>query len=294
MTEKEEIMLDKNEDLGMNNFFDNKSFFLKGTDHVGWGLKNRMSRIFNPKTGRTVMLAFDHGSVLDSTAGFDQLNLSMPPLIHFADSIMCTRGIVRAVISPSTRKPVCLRFTAASTVLSELNNDTILDVEDAIRLNASALGVTVILGDKYEAQTIRNLVLAVDSGYKYDIPVMGITSISKQDCDAAYYAMVARVCAENGANMVKTYYTEKNFSKVVNKCPVPVIVAGGKKMPEQKFLEFCYRAIDQGAAGINVGRNVFQASSPVAMIKAISSIVHDNLLPEDAFQLYRELSNLSY
>jgi putative autoinducer-2 (AI-2) aldolase len=293
MTEKEEMMLDKNEDLGMDNFFDNKSFFLKGTDNMGWGIKNRMSRIFNPKTGHTVMLAFDHGSVLDSTTGIDQLDLTMPPLIRFADSIMCTRGIVRSVISPSTRKPVCLRFTAASTVLSELNNDTILDIEDAIRLNASALGVTVILGDKYEAQTIRNLVLAVDSGCKYDIPVMGITSISKQDSDAAYYATVARVCAENGANMVKTYYTEKNFSKVVNKCPVPVIVAGGKKMPGQKFLEFCYRAMDEGAAGITVGRNVFQASSPIAMIKAVSSIVHDNLLPEDAFQLYRELSNLS-
>lgn len=293
MTEKEEMMLDKNEDLGMNNFFDNKSFFLRGTDHMGWGIKNRMSRIFNPKTGRTVMLAFDHGSVLDSIAGFDRLDLSVHPLIHIADSIMCTRGIVRTIVPPSTRKPVCLRFSAASTVLSELNNDVIFDIEDAIRLNASALGVTVVLGDKYEAKTIQNLVHAADSGYKYDIPVIGITSISKQDSDAAYYAMVARVCAENGANIVKTYYTEKNFSKIINKCPVSVIVAGGKKMPEQKFLEFCYRAIDEGAAGIDVGRNVFQALSPVAMIKAVSSIVHDNLLPEDAFQLYRELSNLS-
>jgi putative autoinducer-2 (AI-2) aldolase len=293
MTEQEEMMLDKNEDLSMNNIFDNKSFFLKGTDHMGWGIKNRMSRIFNPKTGRTVMLAFDHGSILDTTAGFDRLDLSIQPLIHIADSIMCTRGIVRTVLSPSTRKPVCLRFSAASTVLSELNNDTVLDIEDAIRLNASALGVTVALGDKYEAKTIRNLVVAADGGYKYDIPVIGITSINKQDSDAAYYAMVARVCAENGANIVKTYYTEKNFSRIINKCPVPIIVAGGKKMPEQKFLEFCYRAIAEGATGIDVGRNVFQASSPVAMIKAVSSIVHDSLLPEDAFQLYRELSNLS-
>jgi putative autoinducer-2 (AI-2) aldolase len=292
MTENEEMMLDRNEDLIRNDVLANKSFFLKGSDNMGWGIKNRMSRIFNPKTGRTVMLAFDHGSVMESTAGLDRLDLSIQPLIHFADSLMCTRGAVRSVVPPCSRKPVCLRFSAASTVLSELNDDCIIDIVDAIRLNASALGVTVALGDKHEAKTIRNLVFTVDNGYKYDIPVIGITSISKQDSDANYYAMVARVCAENGANIVKTYYTEKNFRKVVHKCPVPVIVAGGKKMPEQKALEFCYHAIDEGAAGIDVGRNVFQSSSPVAMIKAISSIVHDNLSPEEAYQLYRELSSL--
>jgi putative autoinducer-2 (AI-2) aldolase len=290
MTENEEMMLDRNVDLNPTNLFDNRSFFLKGSENMSWGIKNRMSRIFNPKTGRTVMLAFDHGSILDSTAGLDRLDLSVQPLIHFADSIMCTRGAVRSVVPPTSRKPVCLRFSAASTVLSELNDDSIIDIVDAIRLNASALGVTVVLGDKYEAKTIRNLVFAADNGYKYDIPVIGITSISRQNSDAGYYAMVARVCAENGANIVKTYYTEKNFREVVNKCPVPVIVAGGRKMQEQKALEFCYRAIHEGAAGIDVGRNVFQSSSPIAMIKAISAIVHDNLLPEDAYQLYCELS----
>ncbi|MDR1380471.1 MAG: 3-hydroxy-5-phosphonooxypentane-2,4-dione thiolase [Tannerella sp.] len=285
------MMSDGSEDLIRNDVFDNKSFFLKGSDNMGWGIKNRMSRIFNPKTGHTVMLAFDHGSIMESITGLDRLDLSIQPLIHFADSIMCTRGAVRSVVPPCSHKPVCLRFSAASTVLSELNDDCVIDIIDAIRLNASALGVTVALGDKHEAKTIRNLVFAADNGYKYDIPIIGITSISKQDSDANYYAMVARVCAENGANIVKTYYTEKNFRKIVHKCPVPVIVAGGKKMPEQKALEFCYRAIDEGAAGIDVGRNVFQSPSPIAMIKAISSIVHDGLLPEDAYQLYRELSS---
>ncbi|MDR0699929.1 MAG: 3-hydroxy-5-phosphonooxypentane-2,4-dione thiolase [Tannerella sp.] len=291
MAENEEKLLDKNNDLNMANLFDNKSFFLKGSDHMSWGMKNRMSRIFNPKTGRTVMLAFDHGSVLASTDGLDRLDASIQPLIHFTDSIMCTRGAVRSVLPPTSRKPLCLRFSVASTELSELNDDCIIDIVDAIRLNASAIGVTVALGDKYEAKTIRNLVSAADNGYKYDIPIIGITSISKQDSNADYYAMVARVCAENGANIVKTYYTEKNFRKIINKCPVPVIVAGGKKMPEQKALEFCYRAIDEGAAGIDVGRNVFQSLSPIAMIKAISAIVHDNLSPDDACQLYRELSS---
>ena len=291
MNENEEVMFDKNDDLIMNDFLDNQSFFLKGIDNMGWGVKNRLSRIFNPKTGRTVMLAFDHGSIMESTTGMDRLEDSVLPLIHYADSLMCTRGAVRTIIPPITRKPVCLRFSAGSTDLSELNNDCIISIEDALRLNASALGVTVALGDKYEAKMIENLAAAADNGYKYGIPVMAVTSVSKQDRDALYYAMVARVSAENGANIVKTYYTEKKFSYIVNKCPVPVIVAGGKKMPEQKSLEFCWRAINDGAAGIDVGRNVFQSSSPLAMIKAISAIVHDNLEPEDAFQLFRELSN---
>lgn len=293
MTENEEMILDKSNDIMINDYFDNYSFFLKGTEHMGWGIKNRLSRMFNPKTGRTVMLAFDHGSVLESTAGLDRLDAAVRPLIHYADSLMCTRGAVRSVVPPVTRKPVCLRFSAGATELSELNNDCVIGIEDAVRLNASALGVTVALGDKYEAKMIGNLVNAVDAGYRYDIPVVAITSVSKQARDASYYAMVARVCAENGANIVKTYYTEKNFARIVNKCPVPVIVAGGEKMPEQKSLTLCYRAMNEGAAGIDVGRNVFQSSSPVGMIKAISAIVHDNLDPDDAYQLFRELASCS-
>ena len=291
MTEKEEMMLDKNDDLVIHDLLGSQSFFLKGSDNMGWGIKNRMSRIFNPKTGRTVMLAFDHGSIMESTIGLERLDVSITPLIYYADSLMCTRGAVRSVINPTTRKPICLRYSAGSTELSELNNDCVINIEDAVRLNASALAVTVALGSKYEAKTIENLVAASNDGYKYDIPVMAVASISKQECDAAYYAMHARVCAENGANIVDTYYTEKNFSKVVNSCPVPVIVSGGKKVSERKSLEFCYRAINDGAAGIDVGRNVFQSSSPVAMIKAISAVVHDNLFPEDAYQMFEELSN---
>lgn len=291
MTEKEEALLEKNDDFIINDFFDHHSFFLKGTDNMGWGIKNRLSRIFNSKTGRTVMLAFDHGAVMESTAGLDRLDAAVLPLIYFADSLMCTRGAVRTIVPSTTRKPICLRYSAGTTELSEINNESNLQIEDAIRLNASALAVTVALGDKYEAQMIKNLMAAVNDGYTYDIPVMAVTSINKQDSDAAYYAMVARVCAEHGASIIKTYYTEKHFSKIITKCPVPVIVAGGVKMAEQKSLEMCYRAVNDGAAGIDVGRNVFQSSSPVAMIKAISAIVHDNLIPGDAYQLFRELSS---
>ncbi|MDR3250839.1 MAG: 3-hydroxy-5-phosphonooxypentane-2,4-dione thiolase [Tannerella sp.] len=285
------MMLEKNDDTMISDYFDNQSFFLKGSENLGWGTKNRLSRIFNPKSGRTVMLAFDHGAIMESTSGLEKLDAAIMPVIHSADSLMCSRGAVRTVVPPTIRKPVCLRFSAGSTELSELNNDCVIGIEDALRLNASALGVTEAIGDKYEAKMIENLVKAAESGYRYDIPVMAVTSISKQDRDAAYYAMAARVCAENGANIVKTYYTEKHFSKVVINCPVPVIVAGGKKMPEQKSLELCYRAINEGADGVDVGRNVFQSSSPVAMIKAISAIVHDNLFPDDAYQLFVELSN---
>lgn len=290
MTEKEEALVDKSDELMLNNYFDQYSFFMKGAQHAGWGVKNRLSRIFNSKTGRTVMLAFDHGAVMESTAGLDRLDAAVQPLVYFADALMCTRGAVRTIVPPETRKPICLRFSAGTTELSELNRDSLIDIDDAIRLNASAIAVTVALGEKHEAKTIENLAAVVDNGYKYDIPVMAVTSISKQDSDAAYYAMVARVCAENGASIVKTYYTEKNFNKIIAKCPVPVIVAGGAKMAEQKALDFCYRAVNDGAAGIDVGRNVFQSTSPVAMIKALSAIVHDNLIPTEAYQLFRELS----
>jgi len=286
MTEKEELMLDTSDSMTPTDY----SCFLKGMDNAGWGMKNRLSRIFNPKTGRTVMLAFDHGSIMATTTGIDSLSASIVPLIHFSDSIICTRGVVRSIVPVSSRKPVCLRFSAGSTELSELNNDSLIDITEALRLNASAIAVTVALGDKQEARMIANLSAAVDAGNKYDIPVMAVVPINHQERDAAYYAMFARVCAENGASIIKTYYTEKNFARVMNNCPVPVIVAGGKKMTEQKALETYCRAISEGAAGIDVGRNVFQSSSPVAMIRSISGIVHDSLFPDDAFRMFRELS----
>jgi putative autoinducer-2 (AI-2) aldolase len=293
MTEDEDVLLDMNDDLYSNSLIDTGTPFLKGTENSAWGIKNRLSRIFNSKTDRTVMLAFDHGSIMDTDCGLDNIKSAVLPLIQFADSLVCTRGIVRTIVPPSTRKPICLRFSVGSTSLTEYNNDTIIDIEDALRLNASALAVNVSIGDKYEVKTLANLSKAADFGSKYDIPVMGVMSVSKQDKDSVYYSLAARVCAENGASIIKAYYVEKNFSKIINTCPVPVVVAGGKKVSEQKFFEICYHAIESGAAGIEVGRNVFQSSSPIAVLKAISAIVHDNLLPDDAFQLFKELSNNS-
>lgn len=265
-------------------------FFLKGLDHVDWGMKDRLSRIFNPKSGHTVMLAFDHGYIMGPTSGLERMDLTMPPLIQHADCIMCTRGALRSIVPPTSNKPVSLRYSAGTTVLTDLNDECILDIEDAIRVNASALAVMVAIGSKFEAKTIDNLVRTADLGNKYGIPTLGVTAVGKELVrDARYLALACRVCAENGATFVKTYNCEPNFEKVTASCPVPIVVAGGKKLPELEALELAHASIQQGAAGVDMGRNIFQAEHPVAMIQAVRAVVHDKRTPKDAFDLYQTL-----
>ena len=268
----------------------NTAFFLKGNENKGWGVKNRLSRIFNPKTGRTVMLACDHGFIMGPTSGLERVDLAINPLSEYADCLMCTRGILRSVIPPSMSKPVCLRSDGGTTILTELNLNRVYDVEDVIRLNVSAMAVMVACGDKASEQiTTHNLVHTVDMGAKYGIPVLGVTAVGKDMArDARYFRLATRVCAENGASFVKTYYTEEGFETVVAQCPVPIVIAGGKKLPEEKALELAYRAIQAGAAGVDMGRNVFQSEKPLAMMKAISAVVHQGLNAKDAFQLYND------
>jgi putative autoinducer-2 (AI-2) aldolase len=269
-----------------------KSFFLKGLDHVDWGIKDRMSRIFNSKSGNTVMLAFDHGYIMGPTSGLERIDLSIVPLIAYADCIMCTRGVLRSCVPPEVNKPVSLRFSAGSTILGELNDEVILDHEEAIRLNASAMAIMVSIGGKYEARTIENLVRTSDIGARYGIPTLGVTAVGKELVrDSRYLSMAARVCAENGATFVKTYYCEEGFENVTNACPVPIVIAGGKKLPELEALTIAYKAIQQGASGVDMGRNVFQAESPVAMLKAVRGVVHDGLKPEEALDLYDTVKN---
>ena len=268
----------------------NEAFFLKGNENQGWGVKNRLSRIFNPKTGHTVMLAFDHGFIMGPTSGLERIDLTINPLIEYADCLMCTRGVLRSVVPPTTSKPVCLRTDGGTTILTELNLNRVYDVEDVIRLNVSAMAVMVACGDKASEQiTTHNLVHTVDMGAKYGIPVLGVTAVGKDMArDARYFGLATRVCAENGASFVKTYYTEEGFETVVAQCPVPIVIAGGKKLPEEKALELAYRAIQAGAAGVDMGRNVFQSEKPLAMMKAISAVVHQGLNAKDAFQLYND------
>lgn len=268
----------------------NEAFFLKGNENRGWGVKNRLARIFNPKSGRTVMLACDHGFIMGPTSGLERVDLTINPLIEYADCLMCTRGILRSVIPPTMSKPVCLRSDGGTTILTDLNLNRVYDVEDVVRVNASAMAVMVACGDKAsEMITTQNLVHTVDMGEKLGIPVLGVTAVGKDMArDARYFGLATRVCAENGASFVKTYYVDEGFEKVVAQCPVPIVIAGGKKLPEDKALELAYKAIQAGAAGVDMGRNVFQSAKPLAMMKAIVGVVHQGLTPQDAFQLYND------
>ena len=268
-----------------------QNFHVRGAAQLPWGMKDRLSRIFNPQSGRTVMLAFDHGFIMGPTSGVERVDLSILPLVSHADCLMCTRGILQTTIPPVYNKPVCLRSDAGTTILTELNDNVLIDVEDAIRLNVSAMALMLSIGDKaYEAKTVANLFKAADLGSRYGIPVMGVTAVGKEMArDARYFGLASRVCAENGANIVKTYYCD-GFEKVVAACPVPIVIAGGKKLPENEALELCYNAVSEGAAGVDMGRNVFQSESPVAMIQAVRAVVHDGLKPGEAYQLFKELA----
>lgn len=235
------------------------------------------------------MLAFDHGYIMGPTSGLERMDVTILPLVEHADCLMCTRGTLRTIIPPTAGKPISLRYSAGTTVLTELNDECVMDIKEAVRLNASLLAVMVAIGDKFEGVTIRNLTHTVDQGTEYGIPTLGVTAVGKQlTRDARYLSMASRVCAENGAHVVKTYFCE-NFERVAATCPVPIVLAGGKKLPEAEALKMAYQAIDQGAAGVDMGRNIFQAEDPVAMIQAVRAVVHDMEKPEKAYELYQTL-----
>ncbi len=277
-------------DFGIGQAAGAAAFHVKGASSLGWGMKDRLSRIFNPATGRTVMLAFDHGFIMGPTSGLERIDLNIVPLVRYADCLMCTRGILQTSIPANVNKPVCLRSDAGSTVLTELNRNVLIDIEDVIRFNASAMAVMFSAGDgEREAVTAANLARAADLGNRFGIPVMGVTAVGKQMArDARYFALASRVCAENGASIVKTYYCD-GFEKIAASCPVPVVIAGGKKLPEKEALELCYRAVNDGAAGVDMGRNVFQSDAPAAMIQAVHAVVHDGITAEQGYEMYQEL-----
>jgi putative autoinducer-2 (AI-2) aldolase len=292
MADLDDIRDGKN--FGVGQDIKNQSFYLKGCDNMGWGMKERMARIFRASTGRTVMLAFDHGFIMGPTSGLERIDLNIVPIAPYADCLMATRGIIRTSIPPQLGKPICLRSDAGTSILTEMNHNVIIDVEDAIRMNASAMAIMVTAGDPAtEAKTFANLYNLVDAGQKYGIPVMGVTAVGKDMArDARYFALASRMCVENGASIVKTYYCE-GFEKVVAACPVPIVIAGGKKLPELEALELAYNAIRAGAAGVDMGRNVFQSECPTAMIQAVASVVHDGETPARALKLYESLKNAS-
>ncbi len=282
------------DNFGLNTPADTSKYYLKGINSTDWGVKNRMARIFNQKSGRTVMLAFDHGFLMGPTSGLERIDLNIAPLAEHADCLMGCRGSIRANIPPENTKPVCLRTDTGTTILTEMNHNVLLAEEEAIRLNPAAMAAMISVGDAAtEASTIANFSRLVDIGNKYSIPVMGVTAVGKDMArDSRYFSLASRVCAENGASIVKTYYTE-GFENVVACTPVPVVIAGGKKLPEIEALELAYNAIQCGAAGVDMGRNVFQSEAPLAMIKAVAGVVHDGLKPKEALEIFEDGKNAS-
>ena len=256
---------------------------------MDWGMKNRMSKIIRPEDGRCVMLAVDHGYFLGPTEGLEIPNRTIKPLLPYADSLMITRGILRTSVNPSMEVPIVLRVSGGTSIVGEdLSNETITtSIEEAIKLNASCLAISIFVGSKYEHQTLASLSRLVDEGEKYSIPVLAVTAVGKEMTrDARYLALACRVAAEQGAHIVKSYYCE-NFESVVEGCPVPLIIAGGKKLPnEVDALKLTYDAIEHGAAGVDMGRNIWQSNHAVAMIKSVRSIVHNNLDLRQASEVY--------
>ncbi|MFC1498930.1 3-hydroxy-5-phosphonooxypentane-2,4-dione thiolase [Verrucomicrobiota bacterium] len=291
MADADGVQKAKDKNYGIGVPVPNPVYELRGSNNYDWGMKDRLSRIFNPKTGKTVMLAFDHGYIMGPTSGLERIDINILPILEDADCLMCTRGILRSAVPPTYNKPISLRCSAGTTVLTELNDECVgVEIEDAIRLNASIMAVMVAVGSKFEAVTIRNLCKLIETGNRYGIPTLGVTAVGKELVrDARYLGMASRVCAENGAQVIKTYYCEEGFEKVTAACPVPIVIAGGKKIPELDALTMAYKAIDQGACGVDMGRNVFQADDPKAMIKAVKAVVHDGLKPDKALEMYNDL-----
>jgi 3-hydroxy-5-phosphonooxypentane-2,4-dione thiolase len=270
----------------------NQGFFLKGSSSYDWGMKNRLARIFRPQSGRTVMLAIDHGYFQGPTSGLERVDLGIVPIAPHADALMLTRGMLRSTIPPSHRGGVVMRASGGPSILSELSDERLaIDVEDALRMNVHALAVQVFIGGEHETQSVHNMTRLIDAGYRYGIPVLGVTAVGTQlTRDARYLGLATRICAELGAQLVKTYYCADGFERVTAGCPVPIVMAGGKKLPELEALEMAYRAVQQGAAGVDMGRNIFQSHAPAAMLEAIAKIVHDDARPQEAYELFTDLA----
>src|SRR5262249_8357275 len=273
---------------------------------LDWGMKNRLARVFDPTSGRTVMLAIDHGYFQGPTTGLERIDLSIVPLLPSCDALFCTRGILRSLIPAECQKPMVLRASGGPSILrEELSDEQIaMDMDDAVRLNAAGVGIQVFIGGEHETRSVHNMTRLVDAGLRAGVPVMGITAVGKNMVrDAKYFRLACRIIAELGAHYVKTYFVEDGFETVTASCPVPIVMAGGtklsarealvmaggKKLGELEAVTMAYNAVQQGAAGVDMGRNIFQSEAPQAMIAAVAAVVHKNLKPKEAFELFNTL-----
>ena len=257
---------------------------------MDWGMKNRISKIIKPRDGKTVMLAVDHGYFMGPTTGLENIKTMVDPLLRYADTLMLTRGGLRNYIDPTTSIPIVLRVSGGTSILNTdnlLHEGIAVDIEDAIRLNVSGVAFSILVGQPFERDTILGMTEYIDECERYGIPVLAVTAVGRGlGKDAKYLSLASRMAAELGAHIVKTYYC-KDFEKVVETCPVPIVIAGGKKQPEKDALKMAYDAIHAGAIGVDMGRNIFQSSSPVGMIKAVNAIVHKKYTPTEAYDVFK-------
>lgn len=261
----------------------------RGNKDMDWGMENRLRRIIK-RDGKTVMLAVDHGYFMGPTTGLEDIGKSIVPLLRFADCLMPTRGALRRYIPPNVDIPIVLRVSGGTSILSNelLHEGQIVDIEDAIRLNVSGVAWSIMVGAPFERNTLLGLAKVIDECERYGIPVLAVTAVGKDmKRDARYMSLASRLAAEIGAHMVKTYYVE-GFERVVDTCPVPIVIAGGKKTSEDKALEMAYNAIEAGAVGVDMGRNIFQSEDPKAMIQAVRAVVHKGYTPKEAYDLFKE------
>jgi putative autoinducer-2 (AI-2) aldolase len=266
-------------------------FHVKGAGSLDWGMKNRLGRIFSATSGRTLMLAIDHGYFQGPTTGLERLDLKIVPLMPLADALMLTRGILRTTVPPAITKPIVMRCSGGPSILKELSNEELaVDIDDAIRMNVAALTTQVFIGSEFETRTVHNLTRLVDLGLRFGIPTMAVTAVGKQlTRDAQYLRLACRICAELGAQIVKTYYCAEGFETVTASCPVPIVMAGGKKLPELEALTMAHNAVRRGAAGVDMGRNIFQSEAPRAMMQAVHRVVHNETRPQEAYELFQSL-----
>ncbi len=256
---------------------------------MDWGMENRLSRIIKPD-GHTVMLAVDHGYFQGPTRRLEEPRKTIEPLLPYADAVMLTRGVLRSSITTNTSTPVVLRVSGGVSVIgnSLANEGITTSMRDAVRLNVAAVSLSIFVGTEYERQTLLSLSNLVNEGEEYGIPVLAVTAVGKElgKRDARYLSLCCRIAAELGAKFVKTYYCE-NFEKVVNGCPVPLVVAGGPKLnTDLDTLQLVYNVIQEGAIGVDMGRNIWQSDHPIPMIKAIRTIVHENATVKEASEVF--------
>ncbi|MDR1399644.1 MAG: 3-hydroxy-5-phosphonooxypentane-2,4-dione thiolase [Treponema sp.] len=287
MADLEGLKVEKNYHLS-EPFAADGNFHVKGAANLGWGMKKRLSNIFNPASGNTVMFAFDHGYFMGSVSGLERIDLLLPRLMPHIDVLMATRGALRTCVKPGFRKGVALRVSSGSSMLNDdLSHEVVaVDVEDAIRMDVDCMAVQVFIGADGQLESIDNLSKVINAGSCYNIPTLGVVAVGKNmERTDQYFKLATRIIAELGANIVKTYYCDK-FEEVVAACPVPIVVAGGKKLAEKEALEMAYQSIQGGARGLDMGRNIFQSYHPAEMAESIGKIVHEKFTGKEAWEFY--------